>query len=325
MSALITGGAGFIGSHLTESLAENEDVIVFDDLSTGRQDNLKECLESQAANLINGSVLDRQALVPLIRNADTVYHLAAVVGVDRVARDPERTLAVNIDGTRNIIELCGRYDTKLVLASTSEVYGKNQDVPLSEEDDTIIGPTSISRWAYAVSKLADEHLALAGVGDIPVTVVRYFNCYGPKIDPEGYASVIAVFIDQALNGNPLTIYGDGCQTRSFTYVADTVAGTIAAGNYETGGVFNIGKPDEIAINDLAKLVLELTNSASQIVYRPYPSGWGRFEETKRRVPDIERAKQVLGFAPETELVEGLKKTIKWIRENPSTTFKGEVA
>ena len=322
---LITGGAGFIGSHLAEALAKNDEVVVFDNLSTGQEENLKDFLGKSSTRMVVGSVLDRQKLEPLVEQADIVYHLAAVVGVDRVIRYPRATLAVNIDGTRNVVDLCRQSGSKLVLASTSEVYGKNQDVPLAEDDSTWLGPTTVPRWCYAVSKLADEHLALASAKEMTVVIVRYFNCYGPRIDPAGYASVIALFIDQALRGEPITVYGDGSQTRSFTYVADTVAATVAAGAYNGTGVFNVGRAEEISIDDLARLIRESTASDSPIVHQSFPARWGRFEETRRRVPNISRAREALGFEAETELIDGIDKTVRWARERLSEVSTGEVA
>lgn len=314
MSIVVTGGAGFIGSHLVEALVElGEEVTVVDDLSTGRRENLAGCLDGARVRLVAGSVLDADTLGPLIAEASVVYHLAAVVGVDRVCHDPAKTLVENIGGTRTVLELCRRHEAPVVVTSTSEAYGKNPDVPLRESDDTLLGPTSVPRWSYALSKLVDEQLAWALMKDLPVTVLRYFNCYGPRIDPKGYASVVSIFADQALKGSPITVYGDGRQTRSFTYVRDTVAATIAAGRSGITGVFNVGRPDEISINELAGLIKEVAGSDSPITHGPQPADWGSFEEPGRRVPDIEKARRDLGFEPCVDLVDGLKLTIDWMR------------
>lgn len=310
----MTGGAGFIGSHLIDALVQRgEDVVVLDDLSTGRRENLARYTGKDRVRLVEGSVLDRELLRPLIARSSMVYHLAAVLGVDRVCRDPVKTLMTNIEGTHTVFGLCREYGVKALLASTSEAFGKNDTAPLSEEQDTVLGPTSVPRWSYAISKLADEHLALASDKEFPTVVVRYFNTYGPRNRPSGYSGVIGVFIDQALRGKPITIYGDGGQTRAFTYIDDAVAATLAAAERGRGEVFNVGRPVETTINELAARVRDLAESNSQIVYRPHPSPWGTFEEPRRRVPDIAKARRQLGFEPQVGLREGLKKTIDWTR------------
>ena len=275
---------------------------------------MKPLLRTGQIKEVVGSIVDRSSIEPLIAEADLVFHLAAVVGVERVCSDPARTLFVNIEGSRIVLELCRRFETKVILASTSEVYGKNSNLPLAEDDETVLGPVTVKRWSYAVSKLADEHLALALKDQLPVVIVRYFNCYGPHVDPAGYGSVVARFVDQALREEPITIYGDGNQTRSFTYVRDTVNGTIAASNSNTGGIFNIGNTTETTINDLAALVLAKTGSSAPIVHQPFPARLGSFEEQRRRQPDITKARQELDFDPATSLVEGLKETISWMRQ-----------
>ena len=326
VKTLITGGAGFIGSNLASALIERGDsVAIIDNLSTGKRENLEALMSANEINLVVGSILDRQILEPLVAEADLVYHLAAVVGVERVCHDPARTLQINIEGTKTLLELGLDFETPVVLASTSEIYGKNDDLPLAEGDNTILGPTTVPRWSYAVSKLADEHLALSLANTIPITIVRYFNCYGPYVDPAGYGSVVARFIDQALRGRPITIYGDGNQTRSFTYVRDSVDGTIAAALRSESDIFNIGCPTETTINELAARVLEMTESKSHIVHQPAPKHLGPFEDQRRRKPDITKAQRKLGFDPGTNLDEGLEQTIAWMRAKNKETLTRRAA
>lgn len=318
MNILVTGGAGFIGSHLVDALiAEGHEVVVLDDLSVGKLENVAHHLAHLRFRFVQDTILNEAALEPLIRWADLVFHLAAVVGVKYVVEDPLRAIRVNVRGTENVLDLAFRYGVRTVVASSSEVYGKSARVPLREDDDRLLGPTTVPRWSYADAKAIDEYIALAYARQgLPVTVVRYFNAYGPRLDPRGYGSVVARFFTQALRGEPLTVYGDGQQTRSFTYVADTVRGTILAGMKPeaVGGIFNIGSDREITIRDLAQRILELTGSRSEIVYVPYAAAYGPdFEETRRRVPDVSRAREVLGFEAQVSLEEGLRRTLEWFR------------
>ncbi|MGB9890088.1 MAG: GDP-mannose 4,6-dehydratase, partial [Anaerolineae bacterium] len=249
--------------------------------------------------------------------ADLVFHLAAVVGVQYVVEDPLNTIIVNVRGTENVLEVACKYWVRTVIASSSEVYGKSTTVPLQEDGDRLLGPTTVPRWSYADAKAIDEYFALAyAKKGLPVTVVRYFNAYGPRLDPRGYGSVIARFFTQALRGEPLTVYGDGQQTRCFTYVTDTVQGTILAGTVPeaAGAIFNIGSDQEITIADLARRILALTGSSSEMIFVPYTAAYGPdFEEARRRVPDVRRAREVLGFEAEVPLEEGLRLTLNWFR------------
>ncbi|MCS7282669.1 MAG: NAD-dependent epimerase/dehydratase family protein [Anaerolineae bacterium] len=318
MNVLVTGGAGFIGSHLVDALmVEGHEVVVLDDLSVGKLENVAHHLFSDRFRFVRDSVLNEAVLEPLVRWADVVFHLAAVVGVKYVVEDPLRAIRVNIRGTENVLDLAFRYGVRTVVASSSEVYGKSTHVPLREDNDRLLGPTTVPRWSYADAKAIDEYIALAYARQgLPVTIVRYFNAYGPRLDPRGYGSVVARFFTQALRGEPLTIYGDGQQTRSFTYVSDTVRGTILAGTKPeaAGQIFNIGSDREITINDLAQRILELTGSRSEIVHVPYSEAYGPdFEETRRRVPDVSRAREVLGFEARIPLEEGLRRTLEWFR------------
>ncbi len=318
MNVLVTGGAGFIGSHLVDLLiAEGHTVTVLDDLSVGKLANIAHHLDNPRFRFVRDSILNETALAPLIREADLIFHLAAVVGVRYVVEDPLRAIRVNVRGTENVLDLACQYGVRTVVASSSEVYGKSMRVPLREDDDRLLGPTTVLRWSYAEAKAIDEYIALAYARQgFPVSVVRYFNAYGPRLDPQGYGSVVARFLTQALRGEPLTVYGDGWQTRSFTYVADTVRGTVLAGTKPeaVGQIFNIGSDREISINDLARQILELTGSRSEIVHVPYGEAYGPdFEEARRRVPDTRRAREVLGFVAEVSLEEGLRRTLEWFR------------
>lgn len=318
MRILVTGGAGYIGSHLADVLLKDgHTVYALDDLSTGRIANIQHLLDLDRFHFVNDTILDGELMDHLIAGVDQVYHLAAVVGVKHVVGDPLRTIQINVTGTEIVLEKARRHWKRTVIASSSEVYGKNPNLPWSEEDDCLLGSTTVSRWSYALSKCIDEHCAWAHARDgFPVSIVRYFNSYGPRIDPNGYGSVVARFITQAISGQPITVYGDGLQSRCFTYIADTVRGTMLAGTVPEaiGKAFNIGANQETTISDLAKLVRTLVRSDSEIVHVPYERAFGDgFEDTPRRIPDIDRATQTLGFRAETPLAEGLEATIAWFR------------
>lgn len=319
MRILVTGGAGFIGSHLVDALMEEgHEVTVIDNLSTGKITNVAHHLGNDRFHFVNDSILNAATLEQLVRQADLIFHLAAVVGVKYVVEDPLQAIIVNVRGTENVLELAFKYWVRTVIASSSEVYGKSTAVPLREDEDRILGPTTVPRWSYSDAKAIDEYFALAyAKKGLPVTIVRYFNAYGPRLDPRGYGSVIARFFTQALRGEPITVYEDGQQTRCFTYVADTVRGTILAGTVREaiGQIFNIGSNREITIGELAERIRALTGSRSEIAYVPYTSAYGiDFEETRRRVPDVTRARQILGFEAQTSLDEGLRLTLEWFRQ-----------
>lgn len=318
---LVTGGAGFIGSHLVDALLEaGHSVTVLDDLSVGKEQNFAHRRTHPNFSFIKGSVLDGPLVEHLVAHMDGVYHLAAVVGVKYVVEDPLRGMQVNVRGTETVLEAALQRGCKVVIASSSETYGKSLQVPFAEEDNTVLGATSVPRWSYAIAKLLDEHLAFAYYRQkgLPTATVRYFNAYGPRLDPRGYGSVIARFISQALDGGPLTVYGDGQQTRSFTFVGDTVRGTVAAMDTpaSAGLTFNIGNPREITMNELAEQVREAVGVDADIVHVPYATAYGAdFEETRRRLPDTRRAQQMLGFEATVSLEEGLRQTILWFKEH----------
>ena len=318
MRILVTGGAGFIGSNLVDALMEQgHEVTVIDNLSVGKASNIEHHLESDRFHFVNDSILNTGTLERLIRQVDLIYHLAAVVGVKYVVEDPLNAIIANVRGTENVLELAFKYWVRAVIASSSEIYGKSTEVPLREDSDRLLGPTTVSRWSYSDAKAIDEYFALAyAKKGLPVTVLRYFNAYGPRLDPTGYGSVIARFITQALRGEPLTIYGDGEQTRCFTYVAEAVEGTIRAATVREapGQVINIGSNQETSVNELAQLIRRLTGSRSEIVHVPYASAYGlHFEETRRRVPDVAWAREILGFEAKVPLEEGLHRTLAWFR------------
>jgi UDP-glucose 4-epimerase len=319
MKILITGGAGYIGSNLADALlAEGHQVFVVDNLSTGQIGNIRHLLRHEQFHFVNDTILNETLMDRIIAEVDQVYHLAAVVGVKYVVEDPLHGIYTNVKGTEVVLEKAYKYWRRAVIASSSEVYGKSTDVPLDEEADRLLGSTTVARWSYSMAKAIDEHFAFAYANKgLPVSVVRYFNSYGPRLDPKGYGSVIAKFVTQARLGQPITIFDDGQQTRCFTYIDDTVRGTILAGTVPgaVGRVFNIGSNRETSVVGLARLICELTGSRSEIVHVPYRNVFGEnFEETRRRVPDIQRAAGVLGFRAETSLEEGLEKTIAWFRE-----------
>jgi UDP-glucose 4-epimerase len=311
---VVTGGAGYVGSHLVDELADaGHRVTVIDDLSSGRVSNLVTRVRRGEVRLINGSVLDARLLSNLLEGQDLVFHLAAAVGVPRIVADPLGSLRTNLFGTENVLQACARHGCAVVLASSSEVYGKHEG-PMSESGDRLLGPTTVPRWSYAAAKAADEHLAFGyAANGLRASVVRYFNSYGPRLDRQGSSSVISVFLRQAFAGEPLTVHGDGRQTRCFTYVGDTVRGTIlAAGEQARGQVFNIGSDTQTTVGELAEMVVSATGSGSRVVRVGYDSVYGsKFEDVPHRVPDIGLAREVLGWEPQVPLADGLKRTIAW--------------
>ncbi len=318
MKALITGGAGFIGSHLAEALlAAGHQVAVLDDLSTGRVDNLQAVQGDPRFSLALGSVKDEALVQKLTADADVVYHLAAAVGVRLILERPVETIATNIVGTEVVLRAAAHRLTRVVLASTSEVYGKLDRVPLSEEDDRLLGPTTKSRWSYACSKAIDEFLGLAYHRErgLPVVILRFFNTVGPR-QVGRYGMVVPRFVRQALDGAPITVYGDGGQSRCFTDVEDAVRATIALSlcPAAAGEVFNVGATAEITIGALAERVKALTGSPSPIVHVPYDEAYQPgFEDLRRRVPDIGKAQRLVGYRPQVSLDETLRRVIAFQR------------
>ncbi len=322
--ALITGGAGFVGSHLAEALiARGDRVTVIDDLSAGRRANLHGLLQHPRLDFVHASVTDEAVLDRLMGECDLVFHLAAVVGVQRVVSDPIAVLETNILGTRAVLQAAARRSTKVLLASTSEVYGKTARVPLREDDDRLLGPTQRSRWSYATSKAVDEFLGLAYHRQIglPVVIFRLFNTIGPRQSGR-YGMVVPRFVEQALRGEALTVFGDGRQTRCFCDVRDVVRALLGLAEAADvmGQVFNVGTRAEISILDLARKVLTLaagTDAAGdprRIAFVPYDEAYEEgFEEVARRVPDIGKVRAAIGWEPRIPLDDTLAQVIESLR------------
>ncbi len=306
MRALITGGEGFIGSHLAETLAlQGQQVMVLDDLSTGRLENIAHLEHTAGFRSIVGSVTDEKTVASLVEQVDVVFHLAAAVGVKLVCEAPIHTIHTNVNGTEIVLSAAHRYRKRVLVASTSEVYGKNNALPYREDADLVMGPPDKTRWGYATSKLLDEFLALAYARehDLPVTVVRLFNTVGPR-QSSRYGMVLPNFVRWALANQPITVPGDGSQTRSFTWVGDVVWAMTALINEPraAGQVFNIGNGEEIAIKDLALRVRKMTNSSSDLRFVPYEQAFdGSFEDMPRRVPDISKIRRLVGYEPKIHL------------------------
>ncbi len=316
--ALITGGAGFIGSHLAEKLlAQGDQVTIIDNLSTGRFENIAP-LEGHPGfryaieDIRHAAVMDR-----LVSECDVIYHLAAAVGVFAIVHSPIDTLEINVGGTEIVLQTARRYRKRVLITSTSEVYGKGVKVPFSEDDDRILGPTHKSRWSYAASKELDEFLGLAyhkAVG-LPVTIVRLFNTVGPR-QIGNYGMVVPRFVQWALRGEPIQVYGDGQQSRCFANVHDVVNAIIALvrSDATAGEVYNIGNNEEISIYELAQLVKECTHSQSEIVFIPYDQAYEvGFEDMRRRVPDVSKIHAAVGWQPTTPLQTTVEQIIAYFR------------
>lgn len=318
MKYLVTGGAGFIGSHLAEELlAAGHQVSVIDNLSTGSIANISHLKFSDKFSYVIDDITNEPLLAELIDACDVVFHLAAAVGVKLIVESPVHTIETNIYGTQLVLKHAAKKKRKVVLASTSEVYGKSDKVPFSEEDDMVLGPTRKSRWSYAASKAVDEFLALSYSKEkkLPTVVVRLFNTVGPR-QVGHYGMVIPTFITQALSGGPITVFGDGTQSRCFCYVKDAVTGLIGLSGSDdaVGKVFNLGTNEEITINDLAQKVKGLVNPAAEIEHIPYEQAYEEgFEDMQRRVPDIARISRAIGFSPSKSIDEILKITSDYIR------------
>mgnify|MGYP001140165850 CR=1 FL=1 len=311
---LITGGAGFIGSHLAERLLDDgHAVTVLDDLSTGREANIRHLLGRQGFQLVRDTVENQAIVNTLMSQCDRVFHLASAVGVQLVVDEPVRTIRTTIHGTEVVLEAAYRFNRPVLITSSSEVYGKGVRVPFDEEDDVVMGSTKHSRWCYAYSKGIDEFLGLAYHRQfaLPVVVVRLFNTVGPR-QVGMYGMVLPRFVEAALAGKPLRVFGSGEQTRCFCHVSDVVSALVALiGNNEAyGGVFNVGSDEEISINDLARRVIELTGSSSRIEHVSYEQAYGQpFDDLARRVPSLKRIRAVIGFAPKFNLDQIIQSVI----------------
>lgn len=319
MRVLITGGAGFVGSHLSEALlGRGDEVFVIDDLSTGSIDNITHLKDNPKFHYTIDTVTNEPVLAELIDRCDVVVHLAAAVGVKLIVEQPVHTIETNVHGTEVVLKHANKKKKLVLIASTSEVYGKSADVPFNEDQDLVLGATVKHRWAYACSKLIDEFLALAYWKErkLPVIIVRLFNTVGPRQTGQ-YGMVIPNFVRQALAGKPITVFGDGEQSRSFTYVGDVVRAMVALIDEPraVGHVFNIGNGREISILALAEKVKAMTGSSSEIVRIPYDQAYeAGFEDMPRRVPDISKIKALVGYAPTVELDEILARVIEYFRQ-----------
>lgn len=317
MKVLITGGAGFLGSHLADAfIGRGDQVTVLDVASDLKVRHLR---DHPGFRMIRDSTLNREILDSLVAWADVVYHLAAVVGVEHYVGDPYQVLTVNINGTQAVLAAAFRYGKKLIFSSTSEVYGRNTAVPFDEDSDRVLGSTRIDRWCYSTSKAAAEHLCFAyGRMGLPVVVLRYFNVYGPRLDQMDRGRVITIFMGQLLRGEPLTVIGDGSQTRTFTYVEDAVRATVEAGlrPEAVGQAINIGSEEEISIRDLAYLMVRIAGSSSSVILVPKESVYDRgYEDIPRRVPSVRRMQDVLEVQAVTPLADGLRQTIEWFKRS----------
>ena len=318
MQVLITGGAGFIGSHLAEVLlGQGQQVVAVDNLSTGRIENIVRLVDDPRFQFVQETIRNEAVMDRLVSECDAIYHLAAVVGVELVVKDPVQTIETNLIGTETVLRLARQYRKRVLIASSSEVYGKSDDIPFREDSDRVMGPTTKSRWCYAESKAMDEFLALAYHKQfgVPVVICRFFNTVGPR-QTGMYGMVIPRLVQQALTGQPLTVYGDGQQTRCFCNVRDTVRAVVAlsAEPRATGEIFNVGSNEEITILDLARRILARSGSRSEIKLIPYDQAYAAgFEDMHRRVPDIRKIKAVIGWQPTVSLDETLDQVIAQFR------------
>ena len=315
MKILITGGAGFLGSHLTDAfLARGDEVTILDVITDLK---VRHNLGNPRFHYVRDSVFNTEILDSLILKCDLLYHLAAVVGVEHYVGDPYEVLNVNINGTQAVLKLAYKYNRKVVFSSTSEVYGRNPKIPFAEDDERVLGSTRIDRWCYSTSKAAAEHFCFAyhRLG-LPVVILRYFNVYGPRLDKIDVGRVITIFMGQVLRGEPVTVIGDGKQTRCFTYVSDAIRATVEAGINEraVGQVFNVGTDVETSILGLAETMIRIAGSPSTLVFLPQSEVYGMsYEDVPRRVPLLRQMHEILGVRAETPLEKGLRKTIEWFR------------
>ncbi len=311
MTILITGGAGFIGSHLAERLLKDgHKVVVIDNLSTGSLKNIDGFKEHPDFEFVEGDIRNVELIEPLVEKSEAVFHLAAAVGVRLIAEKPVHTIETNIGGTEVVLDIANKFGKKILIASTSEVYGKSESVPFREDDDIVLGSTSLSRWSYACSKAIDEFLGLAfyqqyGLG---VVIGRFFNTIGPRQTGQ-YGMVVPRFVQSALKNEPILIYGTGKQTRCFCYVADLIEAIISLMNCKqaAGKVYNIGSNEEISIEELADKIIDMTGSKSKKQFVSYEAAYGRpIEDMMRRLPSVERIKKAIGWEPKTSLTQTLR-------------------
>ncbi|MBC7351308.1 MAG: GDP-mannose 4,6-dehydratase [Thermogutta sp.] len=316
MRILITGGAGFIGSHLCDALiASGHSVTVLDDFSTGRHENVAHLEGHPLFELVCADIADEGIVRECVAKADRVYHLASAVGVRLIVEQPVRTIETIVHGTSVVMKACSRYRKPVLITSTSEVYGKSTKVPFSEDDDLVIGPSYRRRWGYACSKALDEFLAMAywHHSRMPVVIVRLFNTVGPRQSGQ-YGMVLPRFVQQALKDEPLTVYGDGSQTRCFCHVKDAVGALVKLMELPEarGQVFNVGNREEVSIRELAERVINITGSRSQIRYIPFEEAYGAdFEDMQRRVPDLTKIEKAIGYRPRYSLDDIIRDIVEY--------------
>lgn len=319
MKVLITGGAGFIGSHLAEKLLElGHEVFVIDNLWTGKLTNIIHIQGHERLHLVVDTILNESVMNELIFKVDHIYHLAAAVGVKNIMDHPVESLDVNVKGTEVVLRLANRFKKKVLIASTSEIYGKHVEHDLSEDDNRVMGTVKKRRWAYACSKTLDEFLALAYFNEkkLPVVISRLFNTVGPRQTGQ-YGMVLPNFVQSALLGKPITVYGEGTQSRSFTHVDDVTWALmkLMEERRAEGDVFNVGNGFEISINDLAQKVKDMTGSVSEIEHIPYEKAYGPgFEDMERRCPSIEKIKDLIGFSPSYDIEAIIQSVINYFKE-----------
>ncbi|TET89026.1 MAG: NAD-dependent epimerase/dehydratase family protein [Desulfobacteraceae bacterium] len=319
MKILITGGAGFIGSHLAEKLLGlGHEVFIIDNLWTGRLSNIEKIQDHKKLHLVVDTILNESVMNELIFKIDHIYHLAAAVGVRNIMDHPVETLDINVKGTETVLRLANRFKKKVLVASTSEVYGKHVEHSLSEDDDRILGTVKKRRWAYACSKTLDEFQALAYFDEkkLPVVIARLFNTVGPRQTGQ-YGMVLPNFVQSALLGKPISVYGEGTQSRSFTHVNDVVGAITKLMDEPSaeGDIFNVGNDTEVTINELAQKVKEMTDSDSEIEHIPYEKAYGPgFEDMKRRCPNIKKINKLIGFKPSYDLEAMIQSVIDYFKE-----------
>ena len=320
MKILITGGAGFIGSHLTRYLlSQDKQVVVLDDFSGAGEENLKQIKESNNLSIIKGSILNQELVTKLMKEVTHCYHLAAALGVEKINNEPLKSFEVNLKGSQIVLDAAANQGAQTLLASSSEVYGKNPNMPLKEESDRVLGSPELARWSYSEAKAVDELHAfeLYKHKSFPVTIARFFNTVGPR-QSGSYGMVLPRFVKAAITNQPLTVYGDGTQSRSFCSVTDVVDALVLLmdSKESIGQVFNVGSTNEITITELAQKVIKLTSSSSEIVYKRHSEVFGdHFEEPQRRVTDTTKIKKVVGWQPKQSLDEVIVEIAEYLKAN----------
>ncbi|MFQ5539510.1 MAG: NAD-dependent epimerase/dehydratase family protein [Candidatus Binatia bacterium] len=317
MKVLITGGAGFIGSHLTDELLSRGDEVTILDVASDHK--VRHHLENPRFRYVRDSVLNSEILEGLILWCDLIFHFAAVVGVEHYVADPYQVLNVNVNGTQTVLNVAFKSRKKVIFSSTSEVYGRSLNSPFTEDGERVLGSTRIDRWCYSTSKAAGEHFCFAyhKLG-LPVVLLRYFNVYGPRLDRMDMGRVITIFLGQLMRGAPVTVIGSGEQTRCFTYIEDAIRATVAAGlsDEAVGRVINVGSNEEVTIRELAELMIRLSGSTSSLKYVTEKSVYGPgYEDIPRRVPDVRLMEEILQVTAKIPLKEGLRRTLDWYRNS----------